>query len=283
MALPTSRPKQYLVHHQGDTQGPFEVSFIEAMIMSGVYPPSVIVENTVTSKKSQFSRLQEAEGRILPPVSAARPTPSPQNTEAKSREKSSYQVIKFFYVFAAIVVCVLVVSIVSTLNSTSSSKTAKKSTSPSSSRSYSSTQPTAPTKPKPKPRKRTTEPYKRTTYSKPRAAVPPADTKVYRDANGNTYRVSDSDHFRLSSMKSSLSMKASTVDYKKIQLRSLTLEVDSARYSLDNTSQYQVDAFNRKVNQVNAMNNSVQSVVDDYNRDVNSFNRELERLGTLIR
>ena len=51
MAHSTSKANQYLVHHQGEIQGPFEVDFIEAMIMSGVYPSSVIVENAVTSQK----------------------------------------------------------------------------------------------------------------------------------------------------------------------------------------------------------------------------------------
>jgi hypothetical protein len=281
MAHSTSKANQYLVHHQGEIQGPFEVDFIEAMIMSGVYPSSVIVENAVTSQKSHFSSILEAQQRTLPPAAHARPTPqreSSQRPRGKARAKNGSEAMTAFYVIAAIVGCVVICWIVTIVSPTSSKKTttAKASTSSSSNRTYTPNQPTAPSKPTPKPRKRTT-------YKTPRATLPPVDTRVYRDAHGNTYRVSNSDYLRLSSMKTALTMKGNRVESAKIRLSSLASEVDRDRRTLDRTSQYQVDAFNRKVGRVNAMNDSVQSLVNDYNRDVNSFNRELERVGTLIR
>ena len=183
-----------------------------------------------------------------------------------------------FYVIAAIVGCVVICWIVTIVSPTSSKKTttAKASTSSSSNRTYTPNQPTAPSKPTPKPRKRTT-------YKTPRATLPPVDTRVYRDAHGNTYRVSNSDYLRLQSMKLSLSGKELGLSSEKSRLNTLAIDVDLSRTRLDRTSQYEIDEFNQKVRDVNAMSRRVQSLVNDYNRDVNSFNRELERVGTLIR
>ena len=281
MAHSTSKANQYLVHHQGEIQGPFEVDFIEAMIMSGVYPSSVIVENAVTSQKSHFSSILEAQQRTLPPAAHARPTPqreSSQRPRGKARAKNGSEAMTAFYVIAAIVGCVVICWIVTIVSPTSSKKTttAKASTSSSSNRTYTPKQPTAPSKPTPKPRKRST-------YPTSRATPPAVDSRVYRDAHGNTYRVSNSDYLRLQSMKLSLSGKELGLSSEKSRLNTLAIDVDLSRTRLDRTSQYEIDEFNQKVRDVNAMSRRVQSLVNDYNRDVNSFNRELERVGTLIR
>ena len=105
---------------------------------------------------------------------------------------------------------------------------------------------------------------------------------VYRDASGRTYRVSHSDYYRLSEMKTALSLKQIGMNAEEARLKSLATEVDRDRTTLNSYSQSAVDSFNRKVNQVNAMNSRVQSLVNDYNQDVDAFNRELERVGTHI-
>ena len=83
-------------------------------------------------------------------------------------------------------------------------------------------------------------------------------------------------------MQTSLSFKQSSMQLEEERLSALAAEVDRARITLDRYNQYSVDAFNRRVNQVNAMNDRVQSLVKDYNRDVDAFNTELERVGTPI-
>ena len=83
-------------------------------------------------------------------------------------------------------------------------------------------------------------------------------------------------------MQTSLSFKQSSMQLEEERLSALAAEVDRARITLDRYNQYSVDAFNRKVNQVNSMNDRVQSLVKDYNRDVDAFNTELERVGTPI-
>jgi len=48
---------QFLVTHQGDTLGPFETDFIEAMILARVYPASVLVQQIGTTGWVPFSSI----------------------------------------------------------------------------------------------------------------------------------------------------------------------------------------------------------------------------------
>lgn len=47
----------YLVHHVGQVQGPFELDFVEAMVMSGVYAPTVMIQKAGTSSLVAFSQV----------------------------------------------------------------------------------------------------------------------------------------------------------------------------------------------------------------------------------
>lgn len=84
-------------------------------------------------------------------------------------------------------------------------------------------------------------------------------------------------------MKTAIESKKQILDSEEAQLDSLSRQVDRDRIYLNRNSQYSVDTFNRKVNQVNSLNDRLQNLVDDFNRDVNAFNAELERVGTPIR
>ena len=55
---------EYLVYHEGLIQGPFDLDFIEAMVMSGAYPPSIMIEKVGTT--SQVSFLQETVSKVVP-------------------------------------------------------------------------------------------------------------------------------------------------------------------------------------------------------------------------
>ena len=114
-----------------------------------------------------------------------------------------------------------------------------------------------------------------------RATVAQPDTMIYQSSSGQTYRVSSSDYYRLSSLKSALASKHSSVRAEEASLKLLAREVDLAKLSVNVYNQTSIDSYNLKVNQVNDMNARIQSLFDDYNRDIDSFNRELERVGTL--
>lgn len=50
------RQNQYRVLHAGQIQGPFDLDFVEAMVMSGVYPTSVLVQKVGTTSQLPFSQ-----------------------------------------------------------------------------------------------------------------------------------------------------------------------------------------------------------------------------------
>lgn len=270
-SLPQFRPTpRYLVTHQGDAQGPFEAEFIEAMVMAHVYPPHVLVQKVGSTEWVPFNSLEGSvpnpsiQRRVQPPG----PASPPISEMRKSKKKSEAAVALAVVVFVVLVGIWIVVAD----NSSRKPPTSWVDSGPAPTRNIYS-QPVR-TSPPPVPPS--------SAYSVPRLASPPADTTVYRDASGRTYRVSNSDYLRLRAMQTSLSFKQSSMQLEEERLSALASEVDRDRITLDRYNQYSVDAFNRKVNQVNAMNDRVQSLVKDYNRDVDAFNRELERVGTPI-
>lgn len=268
---PPFRPTpKYLVTHQGDPQGPFEVEFIEAMVMAQVYPPHVLVQKAGSTEWVPFNSL----GGSVPNPSIQRrvqspgPASPPSSGTRKSKKHSEVAVALAVVVFVVLVVIWIVVADYSSKKP----PTSWADSGPAPTRnSYSQPVRTSPPPVPPSP-----------AYAAPRLASHPADTTVYRDASGRTYRVSNSDYLRLSTMQTSLSFKQSSLNLEKKRLSDLAAEVDRDRITLDRYNRYSVDAFNRKVNQVNAMNDRVQSLVADYNRDVDAFNTELERVGTPI-
>jgi len=109
------------------------------------------------------------------------------------------------------------------------------------------------------------------------------DSTLYRDAQGRTYRVSNSDYHRLLAKKQELDSKERLIELSEKELDSLDDEITRLRRRLDRTSQYQIDSFNRKVDTYNDERQQLQRQIDSFNRSVNAFNDELERVGTLIR
>ena len=289
---PTLHTDHYIVHHRGKTEGPFTADFIEAMIMSGVYPPSVIVESSVTSKKTKFEDISAAQQACPSPESTTATGQREPSANSMQQGATNSSPMKIFYV-VIVVIGIASIAWIFSINNTSVSSNKSKSVKSS----------ITPIKTTYTPKKKTSTLHSsksntsRSRYSKPtsghsksssRYSIPsvtpsPANTMLYRDEYGRTYRLSDYDYRRLSIMKSSLSAKSTSVGFEKSRLSSMANEVDRARIGLDRTSQYAIDSFNRKVGQVNTMNRRVQNLVDDYNQDVNAFNRELESVGTLIR
>lgn len=279
--MSTSKSTQsdhYFVHHHGQVQGPFGLDFIEAMIIAGVYPESVIVKKCGTSVQIEFSDL-----RSLSNYHSAELTPSRnenRTTQSSSRanqphkkqrsKKTNFQAV-FVQVMGVLAIPFGIWIIVTAASPKKQPKSSVPTTSDSASSSHSYTQPT---------RTSTSAPRSNPVYPSSGATSHPADTMVYRDASGRTYRVSNSDYYRLSSMKSALLLKQTRMNVEESRLKLLAQEVDRERVTLDRYSQYAVDAFNRKIGQINFLNTQVQSLLDDYNGDVDSFNRELERVGT---
>ncbi len=269
---PPSRPTpKYSVTHQGASQGPFDTDFIEAMIMAQVYPRHVLVQRVGSTEWVPFNSLARSVPNPSIPgrVQSTSPT-KPSSSEKTKPKKASETAVALA---AGAIVMLIVIWIVAEDNSSRNPPTSSSTPAPTPASTHNSySQPFRTSPPLPTPR-----------YSAPRAAAStPADSTVYRDASGRTYRVSNSDYLRLSSMQASLSFKQTSLKLMEKRLSALASEVDLDRITLDRYNQYSVDAFNRKVNEVNSMNDQVQSSVNDYNRDVDAFNSELERIGTPI-
>jgi hypothetical protein len=132
-----------------------------------------------------------------------------------------------------------------------------------------------------------------TTVYSPPSYIPPkstynsssanADSKLYRDVQGRTYRVPNSAYQRLLITKSDLDAKQRSIELAESELGSLSAEIDRRRRTIDRTSQYEIDSFNSKVNSFNVKNHQLQIQIDSFNAAVDAFNAELERVGTLIR
>jgi hypothetical protein len=58
---------RYLVHFQGETHGPFDLAFVEAMVMAGVYPSDVGVQVMGESNVAPFSRIEGVDRLSLAP------------------------------------------------------------------------------------------------------------------------------------------------------------------------------------------------------------------------
>lgn len=270
----------YFVHHQGQVQGPFGLDFIEAMIFAGVYPGSVIVKKCGTSVQIAFSDLRSLSNyhsaELAPSRNENRTTQSSsranQPHKKQRSKKPNFQAV-FVQIIGVLAIPFGIWIIVAAASPKKQPKSSFSPTSNSVTSSYSYSQPVRPlTLP--------SQPIRN--YPSAIAGSPSADTMVYRDASGRTYRVSNSDYYRLSTMKSALSLKQSRMNAEEARLKLLAQEVDRERATLDRYSEYAVDAFNRKIDQINFLDSKVQQLLDDYNGHVDSFNRELERVGTPI-
>jgi wobble nucleotide-excising tRNase len=82
-------------------------------------------------------------------------------------------------------------------------------------------------------------------------------------------------------MKSALTPKQVRIQTLQAQQEALGASIERSRRSLDSTSQYDVDDFNRMVNHYNALNEEIKPLINEFNREVDRFNSELERVGTL--
>jgi hypothetical protein len=346
---------EYLVYHEGQIQGPFELAFIEAMVMSGTYKPSVIIQMAGTT--SQVSFAQVTQSKVVPPLChtnstrySLAPNPGPlkytpdylraahecrfpEYLSDKPEKPLSIEALIAWIISIPICLWLLWVfghvafnqplersritentSTASTWNNKVSQQSLPQLVKtdipepvhtppapvpepgrlPGMKAIYTSPAPVRITQTptsynQPQPLKlpavvlsSSYTPIQQPRLSKP-SPSPEESTQIYRDSSGRVYRVSNSDYTRLLRMKLVLDAKNQTIDREQKELSSLSTEIDRSRRYLDRRSQYSVNSFNQKVNSLNAKNNALQGTVDAYNIEVNIFNKELERVGTLIR
>jgi len=309
---------QFLVHHEGQVQGPFDLDFIEAMVMSGVYAPTVIIQKAGAASQISFSQLiqsrsgastlsqgaapgNQRESSSAPRAPAARSSGSshestPQTGIADSKPVSTEAKFAWGVCIAGGLLIFWMLGEVSSKKTTSA---------PSSYNSWNRDQPQQLVPPKvipalsqpaytpPAPKPYTPPPLPRTTgfstnsYQRSPPATTPKSaseesTQVYRDASGRMFRVPNSAYYSLLAKKTALQNQKVGLDRAESEVSALATDIDSSRRYLDRTSQYSVDSFNQKVNHFNAMSERLQTATDSYNRGVDAFNAELARVGTPI-
>ncbi len=300
-SLSDSTSLKYLVRNNGAIQGPFVAEFIEAMILSGVYPDSVDVQKegsgswipfTSNVDQSHATATQQVGSNsshplsIPPPASAASNFHAPRKERAKPARRISYA-----EKFCLVVLTLSLVSLFSAYIRISGSDPVKNDQFTSASQSEfepdsdyavsrkTETIPTRVTTPIPPP-----APGPKITYDPPVVSKPIVDaSSLFKDAAGNTYSVPNHEYNRLLMMKSALTPKQVRIDTLQTQQEALGASIDRSKRSLDNASQHQVDAFNQMISRYNALNEEIEPLINDFNREVDRFNAKLERVGTIIR
>lgn len=283
---PQDRKKLYFVLHQRLEQGPFELDFIKAMVMAGVYAPGVSVRQTESTPWSTLADLARQPSiaatsqspppilpRKLPEFRSSAPPPSNEHVAtdgARGARKKPNGVTIFGWVAGAggLLFLIWIFSMIAGGPVRDTNKPAAASidqkwqnppSPPATDYQPSATRPTVPSH-----------------------IAPQNDSKVYRGQDGRTYRVSNADYSRLLLMKSALSNKGSAIDTGREEFKRAERQLESSRLTLDRTSEDEITSFNQSVARLNAMNERLQIMVDAFNRDVDAFNAELERVGTPI-
>jgi hypothetical protein len=122
----------------------------------------------------------------------------------------------------------------------------------------------------------------RTYYSTPVSVGTPADV-MYRDTNGRTYSVPHAAYLRLSKERAAIDQEEAAIAAILANQKTYSDNIELERNYLDRTNQYEINAFNEKIDNLNAAHAQLKQRIDTFNRSIDAFNAELERVGTPVR
>ena len=283
MDKPSQKPEEgrFYVTVSNAVQGPYDLDFIEAMVLSGIYPPGVPV---CREGSEEWKALEGVRPADLPPepVKAA---PAPlRATPMPSTNNNSRNVL----IVAGIVIFIVILLAV---NNSSSTGGSAQSATPAYSQPQ-ERQPTSQTSGGSTAGSAAAEAWLKTNgfahggSNSPSTAdvgsYTPTPPPSYLQFNGKTYRVSDSDNIALEARQDEMDPKARALETAKAEAKELGDEIKRGRSFLDNTDQGAVDRFNEKVDRYNALNEQVERQVQEYNAMVDAYNAELVRVGTPV-
>jgi hypothetical protein len=124
---------------------------------------------------------------------------------------------------------------------------------------------------------------KATTYSNHRTYYStPAEVR-YRDTNGRTYSVPHAAYLRLSKERAAIDQEEAAITAILANQKAYSDNIELERTYLDRTNQYEINAFNEKIDNLNAAHAQLKQRNDTFNRSIDAFNAELERVGTPVR
>jgi hypothetical protein len=275
--------KQYYVRDRGKIYGPFDRSFIQAMILGEVYSSDLEINDdggldwvsykeihtlgySLGCKREMRRRRENPDStiRISPAVDPSDPPPEPPSLPPPNQVKSAAQ--KWLSITPYVIAVGFVSAMLWILNSVTSSNQRESEVAAdfkSNAEAVPSEQISRPESPPERVAKGYTAPPVR---SSPVTPVIKEDIKIYTGANGQ--------------MQAELASALSLLNAKETQLDVLGRKLERDRLTMDNTSQLEVDQFNQDVQSYNTRSKALQSEFDGYNKKVESFNAELERVGT---
>ena len=266
-------PIKYWVAHNGERLGPFAMEFIEAMVMANVYPPSIKIWTKGCKDWLPLSSVTKCNS--ITSIMGQKTPNNCDSNQTKSREiKKPKNKFETILPWALGVFCVMFVIWI--VNQATSSKTAKKTLTQSDLNS--------PLEMQTSKSNRRSDQYStgNESISQSRVIRQKETGRVFQDAAGRSYRVPDLAYRRLLDLRSELVEKKISLDLEDGKLQYMSDRLDQDRIRLNANSEYEVEAFNSRVKELNQFSSKVQDIVNTFNRDVHDFNTELKRAGTPI-
>jgi hypothetical protein len=275
-------PLRYFASYNGEVKGPFDLDMIEAFILSGHYPQDVQICAEGSNQWKSHSLAVKAPAQPLPQQQSTRPVSS----------KPAVSIPKWVLWSGGILGVFIVMTLMKMFTgentpSASPRPTAYSTSAPPVSKTPYSSEYDALVTAAAKPTLDPTKPFKPVTLPKTYNSTPaPAATAalvMYKGSRGQTFSVSQSDSLRLSKQRDALTAEESAISAIQAQRDAYSGNLERERTYLDRTSQFAIDAYNVKVDNLNTANQQLRQRLAAFNRGVDAFNAELERVGTPVR
>ena len=278
MDTPSDQPL-YFAAIDGQERGPYQLDFIEALVLSGVFSSDVQVRKQDSPNWVKLSSIIAPKTVPPPPApkSSVPPTLPSQRPKAVSPPMSSQlkgcgsQLLSIGCVFLAIVCSAAVKS----CNSPSQTYSPTYSSPPAATYTPPPTSKPAPVfSPAPVPQSSVSPDQSTVT-----PATAPETTYSVQDSSGRSYRVSHSDYEILGQKEAALTSLLGVINRMKTNREYESREIERERATVDNTDQAALDLFNAKVDKYNQEGTLLDQQIDAYNAGVNDHNDYLLQVG----
>jgi hypothetical protein len=287
MALPESSPGQSLYYAaiNGRERGPYQLAFIEALVLSGQCGADVQVRKEAATHWVKLNSMTEPPPIPLPPKPSPVAPPSIPNIPTRKPTPPFLAQLKELGWGVLKVGCVILAfmgsAAIKSCNSSSrvqtptySSYTAPVAT------PYTPPQTYTPPAADYTPPQTSPTPDQGAVTPSPTIPSQAATTYSVLDSSGRSYRVSLSDYRILGDKEAALTLTLGVINSLKAERAIETRQIETARTYLDNTDQTAVDSFNAKVDSYNQRGDTLQQKIDSYNAGVKDHNDYLLQVGT---
>ena len=284
-ANPAPLNQDYYVFNGGEPEGPYDLPFIEAMVLSAIIAPDISVsKDGKTGWQPLTALVPPPTPRQSFPAGGTNPAPSPTPFQAPAPKKESH----FGRWALGIIAMVVFIGYANKGSSTQSTYQPPSGSTyaPPAPLPMASTPDTSSAYKPPAyspPAADTAQPAPQPVYTPPPPSAPapaPDPTYTVLDSSGRTYRVSQSDYNILGQKEEEMKKLLGAINRLKASRSEESTLIESDRAALDNTDQAAVDRFNAEVDQYNASGTTLGQWIDSYNGLVQDHNDYLIRVGT---